>query len=177
MIVPSIKLIGWEKVVKILDDVGKKTEDFSPAFEEISKDFYTGIEGHFAAGGYTPWKPLSAAYASWKERVAPGQPLMVLSGAMKASLTSSTATGAIKEVSPYRLRIGTAVTNKKGYGYPFAHQFGLGNNPVRKVIELPQGTAAKWVSIINSYAFSVITGSSSNWQSSMMSDYGFEEGF
>lgn len=171
----SFEIAGEDKILKTIDGIGERVKDFSPAFENISQDFYRLMKQQFTIGGYTPWQPLTDKYAAWKARVAPGQPIMVLFGGMRDSLTTQTARGSINNISPRELKIGTSTTSKNGYHYPYAHQHGLGNNPVRKVIEVPVGTASKWVRMIRDYAMWEIGRQEGNWKSAMMEDYGFEE--
>ena len=175
MLKMSIQITGADEIVKLLDDVAAKVKDFTPAWNEIRADFYELMAVQFAIGGRTPWQPLTEQYARWKARVAPGQPIMVLTGAMRDSLTSSSANGSVLSMTPMQMEIGTATASKRGYKYPYAHQKGLGNNPVRKVIDLPLNTASRWATILNNHVmFTVARNDPSAWQAVTMADFGFE---
>jgi len=174
----SFELAGSEKIIAELDDVLKKVEDFSPVWELIASDFYSVMGNKFATGGGSkPWEPLSAKYAEWKARTHPGKPLMVLEGNLRASLTGPNSSGSIKKVAPKQLTLGTSVKNKSGYHYPYAHQYGLGNNKVRELIDISDDTVARWKALVYNHAFSTVAGASAGWSESIMSDYGFDEEF
>ena len=176
MINLSIQLTGGDKAIKALNDVATNVTDFSPAFRLIRADFYEIMVRQFAMGGRTIWQQLSEPYARWKSRTHPGQPLMVLSGDMRDSLTSSNAKGSILNIQPMSMEIGTATRSKAGYPYPYAHQYGVANNPERKVIDLPPGTAARWAKIMNNHIL-FTADREGPWSNVTMADFGFEGDF
>lgn len=89
-------------------------ERFAPFFYyTIQQDFV--LEG--GASG-TSWAALSPAYAAWKRKQFPGKGILVRSGALKASLASKDAAGAIFRATPTDLEVGTSVP------YARYHQYG-----------------------------------------------------
>jgi len=169
----TFEITGADKVIKELDETASRVRDFTPVWRQIQQSFYEMMSRQYAMGGRKQWEPLSDSYARWKERVAPGRPLMVLYGHTKASLTTSSAKGSIANFSPMQLELGTAVTSERGYHYPYAHQYGLGHNKVRELIDPPPGTAGKWARMMEEYAF-FIAARSGKWQSATIQDMGFE---
>lgn len=106
-----------------LADVGKHVlPKLIPLFEEK-------VGEQFEARGKGPsgsWAALSTKYAAWKERVAPGRPLLVLTGALGAALTDSADAGARRDISGDSLSYGT-----KGVPYATFHQTGTSDMPSR----------------------------------------------
>ena len=98
-----------------------------PLFEgEVSKQF----EGRGVGPQSGSWAALSSKYAAWKERVTPGRPLLVLSGALGAALTESADTNAERTINGDSLTYGT-----KGVPYATFHQTGTGKMPARPVFD------------------------------------------
>jgi phage gpG-like protein len=97
------------------------TERFAPFFYRmVQQDFV--LEG--GASG-SPWAPLSPRYAAWKAVHFPGKGILVRSGALKASLASGSAPGAIFATTPTTLELGTTVP------YGIYHQLGGAHLPQR----------------------------------------------
>lgn len=115
---------AFERAGAELAQVGKHVlPQLLPLLEtETAKQF--DAEGAGPQSG--SWAPLSASYAAWKEVHYPGQPKLVLTGAMRAALTESNAPGALREVSGDSLAYGT-----KGVPYASYHQMGTGRMPSR----------------------------------------------
>lgn len=92
-------------------------KDFRPLFIEASKLFYEFEAEAFESEGTSSrigqWEGLTRQYARWKEKVAPGKPLLELTGALKASLTRPNARGSIRRVTEDELVIGTAIVYSK----------------------------------------------------------------
>lgn len=87
------------------------------------------VAAQFEAEGRGPqsgsWAPLSVSYAAWKAAHAPG-PINVLSGALRAALTDSNASGARRDVSGGSLTFGTV-----GLPYASVKQSGSEREPAR----------------------------------------------
>ena len=92
-------------------------------FPRLGPVFEAAEERQFAAEGQGPnrghWAPLTDAYAAWKAQVAPGNPILELSGRMREALTSSS--------SPFARRVTSGDTFDFGtQDVPYAsfHQLG-----------------------------------------------------
>lgn len=103
-------ITALERAGAELADVGKHIlPKLLPVLEvETGKQY--AAEGDGPSGS---WAPLTVKYAAWKEAHAGGMPPGLLSGQMFAALTSSSASGAMREVSGNSLNYGTS-------GIPYA---------------------------------------------------------
>lgn len=80
-------------------------EQFVPAlYRQIRESFV--LEG---ANSGPRWAALSPAYGAWKQRHAPGRGILVLSGALKASLSNAAAPGAIVRLTNTTAEVGSSV--------------------------------------------------------------------
>lgn len=118
---------GFEPVTISLERFADRGEDLAEPLGDMVEQWERWEEDHFRQEGArwgSKWQPLSEAYASWKERKRPGKPILVFDGTLKASLTTSGAEGAIREIYSDRSRHGFVVgTNVE---YAAAHQNGEG---------------------------------------------------
>jgi hypothetical protein len=86
--------------------------DLTPVWRDIHQDFIQGeqeqfdSEGNSGSGG---WAALSPPYAAWKSMVAPGAPILVLSGALRGSLTDGRHSDAIYQPQRLGVTMGTRV--------------------------------------------------------------------
>lgn len=105
-------------------DVGKHVlPKLVPLLEsETAKQFDAQGAGPQAGS----WAALSPRYAEWKARVAPGAPINVLSGTLRAALTDGGSTNALRDVSDKSLTFGT-----KAVPYASIKQTGSGREPAR----------------------------------------------
>lgn len=95
----------------------------TPALEEaVSKQF--DARGGGPASG--PWAPLSKRYAEWKQKHFPGKPILELTGALRAALTSSTDSKALRSINGNEYAYGT-----RGIPYASFHQTGTPGMPQR----------------------------------------------
>jgi phage gpG-like protein len=115
---------AFERAGAELADVGKHVlPKLLPVLEvETAKQF--DAEGAGPQAG--SWAPLSVSYSAWKEAHYPGQPKLVATGALRAALTDSSASGALRDVSGDSLTFGTT-----GVPYASLHQTGTGRMPSR----------------------------------------------
>ena len=115
MIEIRITVQGEQRLRQALADLARSIQDYSPAWEVITRNFQRAMRGQFgsqgARGGKT-WAPLSRAYSRWKERVAPGRPILVLTGDLVLSLIRQTG-DTIHEERPLSLTLGTKVPYAK----------------------------------------------------------------
>lgn len=133
---------GLPQFTQALDFVSNAIKDFKRPFSEVEQLFYQIEAKQFASQGAraTAWRPLSAAYAKWKARHYPGQPILQLTGALRRALTGRGA-GGIRIMTPTDLTLGTNLI----YGLP--HQRGRGRMPARPPIELTERDERKIVMI------------------------------
>lgn len=100
-----------------LADVGKHIlPKLTPALEtSVTKQFDSRGSGPITGA----WAPLTEKYAKWKARKYPGKPILELTGALRAALTTSTDSKALRSTVGNSLSYGT-----KGIEYASAHQTG-----------------------------------------------------
>ena len=124
-----------------------RTDDMSPVFEVLARDFYKiersqfRTQGRFSGG----WQELSPAYAARKARKYPGTKILHATGDLEASLTRFGARNSVREITRDSLLIGTS-NPKAAY-----HQHGGDNLPQRRPVELSKGTRNRWVKAIQRY--------------------------
>lgn len=90
---------------------------------EVVEAFTSREQRWFASSGDGGWPPLSPTYAAWKATVAPGQPLLVLSGDMRDQLTSPEKT--VLFTSPRMIILGSSLP------YAGYHHTGTATMPKR----------------------------------------------
>lgn len=115
--------LGFEQGADELRDFGKHVfPRLVPAFEAAM-----GRQFDSRGGGQTgAWESLSDAYAAWKAKHYPGQPLLERTGALRAALTESNTPHSYREWTARDFAFGTA-----GLEYASFHQFGTGKMPAR----------------------------------------------
>jgi len=172
MLKVSFQLQGAEALIQKVENAQARCRDLSPAFIEIQQDFFDMERERFAT---QPWTPLSPDYRRWKENFAPGLPIMVLTGALRDSLTRKT-DQTISEIYTQKAVFGTRARSGELNGrdftakrpYALAHQYGRGV-PVRKLIELSANRRGIWTSIIARHCFRDFKPTTG-----MMQAYGFQ---
>jgi len=150
MIVFTIETVGDERFVRGMNRYVEDIQDFTEAYELLYLDFLEIEQKNFAAQGTpAPWAALSPNYAKWKAKHAPGRPLLVLRGDMRAALTSRTgASGQIKEING-RARSARFGTSIKIATY---HQYGTRRMPRRPVVQLTEEDKRRWSRLIQTWA-------------------------
>lgn len=138
--------VSGEKVIsRRLERFADAAEDCSPAFVQIRARFVAAMvlqfssSGQYGSGG---WAPLSESYAAWKARAFPGQPILVASGGLRASLTSSLD---VDEVGARQARFGSRVKHGR------YHQTGTSRMPARPPVALPEGFRRDAVRILQAH--------------------------
>lgn len=126
----TYKIQGTDRLLNSLERLDLSFKDFRPLFNEASRLVYEFEKDAFASEGSTSkvgrWKPLTRAYAQWKEKKAPGKPILELTGTLKRSLTRPNARGSVRRVTEDELTIGTSIP------YGIFHQTGT-----RKMVARP----------------------------------------
>ena len=88
--------------------------NYKKVFNAIGRDIRRELRKVFNAegaypGGQTRWPELKPRYAAWKQRVAPGKPMLELSGSYKKSVTIRGARGNIHRVTRRSIQLGSAI--------------------------------------------------------------------
>lgn len=137
MIEIRITVQGEQRLRQALNRLATSIQDYSPAWKPITQIFRDAMRGQFATGGGRggkKWAPLSRAYSRWKERVAPGRPILVLKGDLVLSLTTQTG-DTIQNEQPLSLSLGTKLP------YAKYHQNGTRRMPARPLLVILQKDA------------------------------------
>ncbi|HMV50855.1 MAG TPA: phage virion morphogenesis protein, partial [Blastocatellia bacterium] len=118
----TYQIRGTDRLLNSLDRLELSLKDFRPLFNEASRLIYEFEKEAFASEGASSrvgkWKPLTANYARWKEKKAPGKPILEFSGALKRSLTRPNARGSVRRITEEELIVGTQIP------YAVFHQTG-----------------------------------------------------
>lgn len=133
-------------LARFAENVGDATAVWNKLADRfaVSETRQFDSEGAYGSGG---WPALSAKYGAWKARHYPGAPIMVRTGAGRDSLTQRPF--GIEVIEPSSMTIGS------GLDYLRYHQGGAGNNPQRRVVELPENERRTWVNMIQRF---IVTG-------------------
>lgn len=133
-------------LARFSDNVG----DARPVWEKLAAAFARAerrqfkSQGAYASGG---WSPLSPKYAEWKARHYPGQPILVRTGELRASLTERPF--GVEVIEPQQMAVGSDVD------YGAFHQRGDGL-PRRRPVEFTEAMRREWVSKLQRF---IVTGS------------------
>lgn len=118
----TYKIQGTDRLLNSLERLDLSLRDFRPLFNQASQLIYEFEKEAFDSEGSTSrvgkWKPLTARYTRWKEKTAPGKPILQLSGALKRSLTRPNARGSVRRVTEEELIVGSSLP------YAVFHQAG-----------------------------------------------------
>lgn len=139
----SIEVQGEKELTVGLTKMADDIADLTPYWGDVQQEFYKiekeqfATEGKSGASGW--WKQLSMPYADIKARNYGDLPILELTGALKASLTSETATGAITKKEKDSLTLGSSIS------YAHWHQTGTpkGQMPARPPISLNENQHAQ----------------------------------
>ena len=130
----TVSLPGLKPLSVALSRVREDIADWTSFWiERFVPGFYRqNLENFVSEGGSSgeSWMALSPRYAAWKAAHYPGRGILVRSGALKASLLSPSADGAVFEPGPTSLTVGTNVP------YGIYHQKGTWKMPQRPPLRL-----------------------------------------
>ena len=134
---------GEQQILRGFSRFAGAFSDLRPAWDAILPLYRDAEQAQFSGTGIGPagtWKPLSARYQARKSRLWPGQPIMVASGRLRASLTGKTG-DTIEEIAKMDFRFGTKVP------YAIFHQSRSGRSrlPRRPVIDIPDNVKREMV--------------------------------
>lgn len=145
-VVLQMDIVGERVFDRTLSGLAERAEDLRPVWDSLADRFENAekrqfrSEGRYGSGG---WQPLSDDYAAWKDRVAPGKPIMELTGDLKKDLTTQPFALDVRE--PHLFMVGTMDPKARW------HQEGAGRNPQRKVVSLPESEKRQWVKTMQRY--------------------------
>lgn len=140
----SVSISGLE-IIPQLTTFGVAISDLSPAFEQIGHDLQDDFMANFVQQGGLfgmtsrsylgadagPWKPLAASTIQERIRLGFGpEPILWRTGALMESLTDRDADGAIFDVGPDHLTVGSDLF------YAGFHQEGTSKMPARPMVGL-----------------------------------------
>lgn len=138
------EFFGDTQIDRTLEGIEIRGRDATPAWEEIAESFLAGERSQFAsqgAWGSGGWSPLSPKYAEWKARHYPGQPILVRTGALRASLTDGPD---VRIIRPQDAWLGSMVR------YGRYHQSGDGV-PRRPPVDIPESERRTWAKIMHRF--------------------------
>lgn len=130
---------AFDKLSRTLGDLRKPFEKASEVFYRFEKDAF---ETEGASSAARRWSPLTRHYARWKERVAPGKPILELTGALRDSMTGPDAPDSFRQIQPQELAIGTTLL------YPKFHQTGTSRMVARPVIALTKEQEVELIDVV-----------------------------
>lgn len=122
---------GVEVFNRAFNRVEQIISDFRPLWPAVAGEIYAINQEQFdsegARGASGKWAALSPAYARYKAKAFPGQPILQAEGHMVASLTDPEAPDAVYLPGKDELAIGTRDPKAR------AHHLGLGHLPARPI--------------------------------------------
>ena len=121
--------VAFERAGAELADLGKHVFPLlSPIFEAAEARQFDGQGAGPNRGG---WAELSEAYAAWKSKHYPGQPILVATGALRDGLTQASSAFGSREWTSSQFVFGT-----RGVDYASFHQSGTARMPARPPFDL-----------------------------------------
>lgn len=145
----TVDIQGEEKLDYAIKSITDQIDDWREVWPEVELVFYRATLGQFRSEGQRGgdrWRPLSDNYRKWKELKYPGQPILVLTGRLRRSLT---ATGSEESI---RIRERTELTLGSSTPYGRFHQTGTRRMSPRPPLVLLRQDYGKIVSRMFRYA-------------------------
>jgi len=139
------ELQGEKELARFFEVTQDILVDFKSIFRHWGDEFRQTMHGVFAGEGAfegrSRWEALSPRYKQWKDAMAPGQPILVLTGEMRASLTQEGHGAHIFDYNEEEMKIGTSDEKAQ------FHQHGTYKMPQRKLLEMTQPQKLRWVQL------------------------------
>ncbi len=149
-------IAGETQLLRRLDNISEMADDLSPLWNQLIDEFHSSEEKTFAAEGAFEgkfkWEPLSEKYAAWKASKANkygNQPILVLSGTLKSSLTTRDTTGAHVVIEPQMMEVGSVLRVGK-WNLALLHQMGTKRMPPREPVRFSAEEKKRWSRIVAS---------------------------
>ncbi len=130
---------AFAKLAQTLSDLSKPFEKASEVFYRFEKDVFE-TEGRSSKA--RQWSPLTRQYARWKEKVAPGKPILELTGALRDSMTGPDDPNSFRDIQPQEMAIGTTLF------YAEFHQTGTPRMVARQVIALTKEQEIELIDVV-----------------------------
>ena len=146
MLTITFTVFGDVVLARALSRFGENVRDFSPVLEEIHDAFIRIEQEQFDTQGARTggaWQPLSINYEQWKSRYFPGQPILVLTGALRSEMENP-----LTEITPHTLRMSPENDLKALF-----HQRGRANMPARPVVNLTEADKMDWMKRIHRFVY------------------------
>lgn len=134
-----VEVDGVETLNRSFNRIEEFISDFRSVWPAVTEEFYKiqfeQFDSEGSRGQSGKWTPLSPAYAKYKTKAFPGQPILQATGALFGSITDPDALDAIFLPEKNQLTIGTKVP------YAAAHQRGSRRGlPARPVISMNESS-------------------------------------
>lgn len=145
----TVEIQGEAKLDYAIGSISDQIDDWREVWPEVELVFYRATLDQFrteGARGGERWKPLSDSYRKWKELKYPGQPILVLTGRLRRSLT---ATGSEESI---RIREKKSLTLGSSTPYGRYHQSGTRRMAARPPLVFLRNDYGKIVSRMFRYA-------------------------
>lgn len=147
----KLDIVGTEGFARTVDAIAQHMgKDLRPMLREIRNWWHTWQDSVFASEGgeISRWAPLSEKYKKWKEKHYPGQPILQLTGKLRAAMTGSKADGAWEKLRAKDMTLGI-----EGIAYWATHNFGRKPIPQRKYLD---ATKAAQIDLEKNYMMRVL---------------------
>jgi hypothetical protein len=102
----GLDVIGLERVYSALDGLTEGVSDLRPFWEKASEHRYEEERDLFAEA---PWKPLTPAYAKWKQKRFGDKPILRATDTLFRSLTQRDAEGSVYRIDDSGAEFGSSV--------------------------------------------------------------------
>lgn len=130
----TLQIEGFDDVYQAFAKLEQRLRDLSKPLQKAGDQFYRFEKDAFDSEGTSSaagrWSPLTRHYAQWKKRVAPGKPILELTGALRDSMTGPNSPDSYRQISPSEIAIGTTLVYSK------FHQTGTAKMVARPIIAL-----------------------------------------
>ena len=152
----SWEIAGEVQLSRTLTRLAIDLHDFRVPLKQVGKEVvYPEIRNQFGKEGDPGhWPRLSPGYARWKARHHIGAPMLVASGALRASLTFAGAPGAIYDLTKEQLTIGTSLQTPGGkWNLGLIHQQGAprAHIPARPMLKRRVAAQGRAVTIFSDW--------------------------
>lgn len=153
----TFEVIGVPQVARVLGVQAKAVRNLTPVWDDLAADFRQrektvfGNEG--AVQGWSKWQELAEGYASWKQAHGYSSAILVRTGDLKSSLTTS-GKGHVFVKAPLRMEIGTSIPYAKYHQSPQPRQrskSGKVRLPRREPIRVTAALRRHWVRLIQAF--------------------------
>jgi hypothetical protein len=130
--------------VQRLGKIETQARDFTPALREIRKSFYAGERKIFNSGG-PDWRPDTPRTLARKAKRGEDPRVMRGSGALYRALALGQGPGAIDQMSPDELTLGTSLIQGR------VAQRTMNYRRRRRVLWMKRRTKSRWLAIIRDH--------------------------